>query len=65
MMWKWEINKGNFEHDYAMTGFAVSVSPAVWDHFKRDGTRNGKVHDALERVVRKIHKSPSPNAKTL
>ena len=48
-----------------MTGFSLSVSPAVWEHFERDGASDGKVRGSLERVVWKLHKLPKPNAKTL
>ena len=65
MMWECKIKKGKLEHDYTMAGFAVSVSPAVWEQFEKDGASNGKVCGSLERVVWKLHKSPNPNAETL
>ena len=51
--------KSRLEHDYSIAGWALSVMPDVY----ADATARfkGNHRDALERVVRKLHKAPCPN----
>jgi hypothetical protein len=63
IVWKWEIKKVKLEHDYAMAGFALSVSSDMWEHFERDNVSNENPRDALEQVVWKLHQSLNPNTK--
>jgi hypothetical protein len=48
-----------------MVSFALSVSLAVCEHFKRGGASDGHTRGALEQVVWTLRKFPNPNAKTL
>ena len=58
-VWEWEKRKVKLEHEYAMAGFALSVSPDVWEHASRPGMLGPKVRTALEKVVRKLHRDPN------
>ena len=59
------FKKGKLDHDYTIAGFALAVSLAVGGHFERGCTSNGNRSDALEQVVWKLHKLPTPDTKTL
>ena len=64
-MWEWNKRKAKLQHEYAMAGFALSVSPDVWEHASRPGMLGPEVRTALDKVVRKLHREPNPNLKTL
>ena len=53
------------EHDYAKTGFTLSVNPAVWvwEYSHVNNCIDGKVRHALERLIRKLRVQPNPNSK--
>ncbi len=55
----WHRLKSKLEHNYAITGWALSVIPEVRDGVKK---RMIGIHrDALEWVVIKLHMAPCPN----
>ena len=64
-VWEWEKRKVKLEHEYVMAGFALSVSPDVWEHASRPGVLGPKLRTALEKVVRKLHKESNPNLEAL
>ena len=61
MQWGQTIVK--FSHDYAKTGFALSMKPTVWEYSRVNDRIDGGVCHALERLVRKLHVHPNPNSK--
>ena len=63
-VWEWNKRKVKIEHEYAKAGFALSVSPDVWAHASQPGMLGPDVREALETVVRRLHKYPNPNNKT-
>jgi hypothetical protein len=56
---EWENRKAKLEHDCSIAGWCLSVQKDVFDDCSARFT--GMHKDALERVVRKLHRSPCPN----
>lgn len=62
VLWHWEHRKTKIEHDYAITGWALSVMADICrDVDERIDEDNGKHRDAIERVVKRLHEPPCPN----
>lgn len=59
MALSWCTRKVKLEHDYAITGWALSVMPEVYKDARERLT--GEHRDAIERVVRKLFKYPYTN----
>ncbi len=49
------------EHDFAITGWAVSILPEIWDDFRLN--LNGDMRMAIKRVIGKLDVTPNPNSK--
>ena len=65
-VWKWEKPKPKLQHGYAMDGFALSVTPAVWAHAAQLGMLSAEVQSesGLELVTKKLHQEPNRNKDT-
>ena len=64
-LWVWEKRMPKLQHEYAMAGFALSVSPDVlWEHAAQPGMLGAKVRQALKFVVKKLHQDSNPNKDT-
>jgi len=62
VLWHWEHRKSKIGHDYAITGWALSVMADIHhDVDERIDEDNGKHRDAIERVVKRLHEPPCPN----
>ena len=59
ILFQWERRKEKVEHDYSISGLALSVMPAVLDDFVELIT--GVQYDAIKRVITKLHEPPCPN----
>ena len=55
----WIGRSQKLHHDYAITGWALSVSREVRDHVSRNMLPEHR--EAIERVVRRLHVVPCPN----
>lgn len=55
----WNKRSVKLKHDYAITGWAMSVSREVRDHAIENLTPEDR--EAIERVVRRLHAFPCPN----
>ena len=55
----WEARKVNLDHDYAIAGWALCVTPEVMADVK--ARMCGSHRDAIERVVERLHVAPCPN----
>ena len=63
-LWAWDNRKTKLQHEYAMAGFALSVTTEVWNHAAQPDMLGTDVRKALEFVVRKLHQDPNPNKAT-
>ncbi len=50
-----------FEHDFAVTGWALSILPEIRDDIKLN--LDGYKRMVIERVIAKRHVAPNPNSK--
>ena len=50
--------KKKVEHNYSISGWDLSVMPAVQENIVEDMT--GVHHDTIERIVTKLHEPPCP-----
>ncbi len=57
----WLKRKPQLEHDYAVTGWALSVLPEIQFHVASELT--GEHHLMIERVVEWLHHPPCPMTK--
>ncbi len=55
----WEKRSKNLIHDYAVTGWALSVQPEICSHCINLLT--GSQHLQIEQVIVKLHQKPYPN----
>ena len=56
---EWDKRKGRLEHPYSIAGWALSVMPDVYADCVNRFT--GHHRDAVEEVVRRLHRPPCPN----
>ena len=59
----WKRRKEKLQHDYAITGWALSVSPEVMADVNARMT--GEHRNAIERLVVRLHSIPCPNEKAI
>ena len=63
LLWHWEQRKSKIEHDYAITGWALSIMSDIHeDVCERIDSNNGLYRSAIERVVKRLHLPPCPNS---
>ena len=63
LLWHWEQRKSKIEHDYAITGWALSIMSDIRDDVnERINSNNGLYQAAIERVVKRLHLPPCPNS---
>ena len=58
----WSKRKHRLEHDYAITGWVLSLLPEIREDVAE--RMDGDARMAIERVVTKLHVPPKPNPKT-
>ena len=58
----WDKRRVKLEHDYSIAGWALSVMPEVREDCLECMT--GEHHNAIERVITKLHLAPCPNKAT-
>ncbi len=59
----WMKRKQLLEHDFAVTGWALSIFQEIRDDVKLN--LDGDKRMAIERVITKLHVSPNPNSKVV
>ncbi len=57
----WKKWKYLLEHDFVVTGWALSILKEIWDDVCQN--LDGDRRMAIERVIAKLHVHPNPNSK--